>query len=101
MIDSQVPQFLWGDAANTAVHLHQRTPNDGLTKSDDRDGYQHHIQHHTRCCKDLASLLKTMMEMKSRTQLLSTTFGDSAATPVELSPSRNAMENSAQNPSHV
>jgi len=40
-----------------------------------------------------------MMAMKSRTKLLSTTFGDSAAMPVDLSPSRNAMENSAQDPS--
>jgi len=41
------------------------------------------------------------MGMKSRTKLLSTTFGDSAAMPVGLSPSRNAMENPAQVPSNV
>jgi len=42
-----------------------------------------------------------MMVMKSRTKLLSTTFGDSAATPVDLSPSGNAMEIPAQDPSHA
>jgi hypothetical protein len=42
-----------------------------------------------------------MMAMKSRTKLLSTTFGDLAATTVDLSLSRNAMENSAQDPSHA
>jgi hypothetical protein len=43
----------------------------------------------------------TMMAMKSRTKLLSTTFGDSAAMPVDLSLSRKAMDNVAQHPSHV
>jgi hypothetical protein len=40
MIDSQAPLGFWGEAVNTAVYLHQRTPNEGLTKRDDRDGYQ-------------------------------------------------------------
>jgi len=39
MIDSQARLVLWGEAVNTAVYLHQRTPNKGLTKRDDRDGY--------------------------------------------------------------
>ena len=39
MIDSQAPIQLWGEAVNTAVYLHQRSPNEGLTKRDDRDGY--------------------------------------------------------------
>jgi len=40
MIDSQPPLVLWGEAVNNAVYLHQGTPNEGLTKRDDRDGYQ-------------------------------------------------------------
>jgi len=40
MIDSQAPLVFWGEAVNTAVYLHQRTPNEGLTKRDDRHGYQ-------------------------------------------------------------
>jgi hypothetical protein len=40
MIDSQAPLVFWGEAVNTAVYLHQQTPNEGLTKRDDRDGYQ-------------------------------------------------------------
>jgi len=40
MIDSQVSLVFWGEAVNTAVYLHQRTPNKGLTKRDDRNGYQ-------------------------------------------------------------
>jgi hypothetical protein len=40
MIDSQTPVQFWGEAVNTAVYLHQRSPNEGLTKRDDRDGYK-------------------------------------------------------------
>jgi hypothetical protein len=40
MIDSQAPLVFWGEAVNTAVYLHQRTPNIGLTKRDDRGRYQ-------------------------------------------------------------
>ena len=40
IIDSQAPIEFWGEAVNTAVYLHQRSPNKGLTKRDDRDGYQ-------------------------------------------------------------
>jgi len=40
MIDSQAPLVFWGEAVNTAVYLHQRTPNKGLTKRDDLDSYQ-------------------------------------------------------------
>jgi hypothetical protein len=40
MIDSQAPLVFWGEAVNTAVYLHQQTPNKGLTKRDDRNGYQ-------------------------------------------------------------
>jgi len=39
MIDSQAPLVFWGEAVNTAVYLHQRLLNEGLTKRDDRDGY--------------------------------------------------------------
>jgi hypothetical protein len=39
MIDSQAPVQFWGEAVNTAVYLHQRSPNEGLTKRDDGDGY--------------------------------------------------------------
>ena len=40
MIDSQAPLQFWGEAVNTAVYLHRLTPNEGLTKRDDRDGYK-------------------------------------------------------------
>ena len=40
IIDSQAPLVFWAEAVNTAVHLHQGTPNEGLTKRDNRDGYQ-------------------------------------------------------------
>jgi len=39
MIDSQAPLVFWGEAVNTAVYLHLQTPNEGLTKRDDCDGY--------------------------------------------------------------
>jgi len=39
MIDSQAPIQFWGEAVDTAVYLHQRSPNEGL-KRNDRDGYQ-------------------------------------------------------------
>ena len=40
MIDSQAPVVSWGEAVNTAVYPHQRTPNEGLMKIDVRDGSQ-------------------------------------------------------------
>jgi hypothetical protein len=40
MIDSQAPVQFWGEALNTASYHHQRSPKEGLTKRDDRDGYQ-------------------------------------------------------------
>jgi hypothetical protein len=40
MIDSQASIQLWGEAVNTAVYLHQRSPNEGLKRKNDRDGYQ-------------------------------------------------------------
>ena len=40
MIDSQAPLEFWGEAVGTAVYLHCLTPNEGLTKRDDRDGYK-------------------------------------------------------------
>jgi len=40
MIDSQALQVIWGEAVNTAVYLHQRTPNEDLTKRDECDRYQ-------------------------------------------------------------
>jgi hypothetical protein len=39
MIDSPAPNQFWGEAVNTAVYLHQRSPNEGL-KRNDRDGYK-------------------------------------------------------------
>ena len=38
MIDSQAPIQFWGEAIDTTVYLHQRSPNEGL-KRNDRDGY--------------------------------------------------------------
>jgi hypothetical protein len=40
MFNFQAPLVFWGEAVNTAVYLHQQTPNEGLTKRDDREGYQ-------------------------------------------------------------
>jgi len=40
MIDSEAPVQFWGEAVNTAVYLHQQSPNEGLTIRDDRDGYK-------------------------------------------------------------
>jgi len=40
ILDSQGPLEFWGEAINTAVYLHQRLPNEGLTKRDDCDGYK-------------------------------------------------------------
>jgi hypothetical protein len=40
MIYSQASIQLWGEAVNTAVYLHQRSPNEGLKRKNDRDGYQ-------------------------------------------------------------
>jgi len=40
MMESPAPLVFAGEALNTAVYLHHRTPNEGLTKSDDSDGYQ-------------------------------------------------------------
>jgi len=40
MIDSQAPIQFWGEAVNTAVYLHQRSPNKGLKRKNDHDGYQ-------------------------------------------------------------
>jgi len=34
MIDSQAPIQFWGEAVNTAVYLHQRSPNEGLKRND-------------------------------------------------------------------
>ena len=39
-LDSQTPLAFWGEAVNTAVYLHQRMPKEGLTRSDDRDGFK-------------------------------------------------------------
>jgi hypothetical protein len=39
MIDFQAPIQFWGEAVNTAVYLHQRSPNEGL-KRNYREGYQ-------------------------------------------------------------
>ena len=39
MVDSQAPLEFWGEAVGTAVYLRRLTPNEGLTKRDDRDGY--------------------------------------------------------------
>ena len=40
LIDSQAPVHFWGEAVFTAVYLHRRSPNNGLIKRDDRDGYK-------------------------------------------------------------
>jgi len=40
IIDSQAPVQFSGETVNTAVYLHQRLPNEGLKRKNDRDGYQ-------------------------------------------------------------
>jgi len=40
MIDSQAPIQFWGEAVNTTVYLHQTSPNEGLKRKNDHDGYQ-------------------------------------------------------------
>ena len=40
MIDSQAAIQFWGEAVDTAVYLHQRSPNEGLKRKNDNDGYQ-------------------------------------------------------------
>jgi hypothetical protein len=40
IIDSQAPVQFWGEAVNTTVYLHQRSPNEGLERTTDLDGYQ-------------------------------------------------------------
>jgi hypothetical protein len=40
IIDSQAPVQFRGEAVNTAVYLHQRSPNEGLKSKYDHDGYQ-------------------------------------------------------------
>jgi len=40
ILDSQAPLEFWGEAIHTAVHLHQRLPNEELTKRDDHDSYK-------------------------------------------------------------
>ena len=39
-IESPAPVLIWGEAVNTAVYLHQRSPNEGLKRKNDRNGYQ-------------------------------------------------------------
>ena len=40
LIDSQAPVRFWGEAVFTAVYLRRCSPNNGLIKRDDRDGYR-------------------------------------------------------------
>jgi len=40
MIDFQALAKFWGEAVNTAVYLHQKSPNEGLKRKNDCDGYQ-------------------------------------------------------------
>ena len=40
LIDSQAPVHLWGKAVFTVVYLHQCSPNNGLIKRDNQDGYK-------------------------------------------------------------
>jgi len=40
MINSQAPIQVWGEVVNTAVYLHHRSPNEGLKRKNDNDGYQ-------------------------------------------------------------
>jgi hypothetical protein len=39
MVDSQAAIQFWGEAVNTTVYLHQRSPNEGLNRND-HSGYK-------------------------------------------------------------
>jgi len=101
MIDCQVPLFFLGEVVNTAGYFHQRTTKEGLTNRDDCDGYQ--AEYPTPY-----EMLQAFGKSSNRNdgngisyKLLSSTFGDSAATPVNLSMTHKAMHNSALDPSQV
>jgi len=40
ILQCQAPPELWGEAVHTAVYPHQRMPNEGLTRMEDRDGFK-------------------------------------------------------------
>jgi hypothetical protein len=40
IIDSQAPIQFWGEAVNTAVYLHQRSPNEALRRKNDKACFQ-------------------------------------------------------------
>jgi hypothetical protein len=84
IIDSQAPIEFWGEAVNTAVYLHQRSPNEGLAKRDDRDGY------------------KAPHEMPYEMHAFGKpTHGDSDAMSADSFPNHNTEANSVQNRSPV
>jgi len=96
--DSQAPIQVWGEAVNTAVYLYQRSPNDGLKRSDG-DGFQVPYEMHTKCCMDLENLRTMPMVTRYRIKLLSTTYANSDATPADSSPMFSAEANLAQDQS--
>jgi hypothetical protein len=102
MIDSHAPLVFWGEAVNTAVYLHQRTPNEGLTRKDDRAGNQ---EPYSTPYEMLQAFGKPSDDKNgneiSFKATLSTTFRESTAMPVDSSMSRNVLENSTEDPSHV
>jgi hypothetical protein len=73
MIDSQVAVQFWGEAVDTTVHLHQRSPNEGLKRNNDLDGYQApYATPYDSCCMDLENVCMMPMAKKYRITLLST-----------------------------
>ena len=56
LIDSHAPVHFLGEAVLTAVFLHRRTPNSGLTNCDDRDDDKAQYETPTKCYKHKGSL---------------------------------------------
>jgi hypothetical protein len=95
MIDSQVPIQFWGEAVNTAVYLHQRSPNEGLKRKNDNDGYQAPYETPYEMLHGFGNQRTMLTATKYRIKPLSTTYVDSDATPVHSFPKFNASRASS------
>jgi len=88
MIDFQALIQVWGEAVNTAVELHQRSPNED--KAMTVMAIKHHTKHHTRCCMDLANRRTMLTATKYVINPHSTIYVDLDAMPVDSFPKINA-----------
>jgi hypothetical protein len=78
---------IWGEAINTVVYLHQRSPKEGL-KRDDRDGDQAQYE----------MPYEMLPAKRERIKPLSTTYVDLDATPADSLPMYNADAKSRPKP---